>query len=231
MKRLEFVYPYNYNRNIHTKMSVSEIKKLSQTVEEEYTYSNVTKNDLTDELIPDFISGKEEAGAAGIGSAYHRILELLDFSINLEAESIQEYINKIVSQGKITQKAALTVNPKKILKLLDSDLGTRIINASIEGKLYREQQYVMGISANEINEKYDKDEMVLIQGIIDAYIEEDDLVIIDYKTDRVTSSKELVERYRTQLDYYQKALEQITGKKVKEKIIYSLHLGKGVVVK
>ena len=212
-------------------MSVSEIKKLSQTVEEEYTYSNVTKNDLTDELIPDFISGKEEAGAAGIGSAYHRILELLDFSINLEAESIQEYINKIVSQGKITQKAALTVNPKKILKLLDSDLGTRIINASIEGKLYREQQYVMGISANEINDKYDKDEMVLIQGIIDAYIEEDDLVIIDYKTDRVTSSKELVERYRTQLDYYQKALEQITGKKVKEKIIYSLHLGKGVVVK
>ena len=51
--------------------------------------------------------------------------------------------------------------------------------------------------------------------------EADGLVVLDYKTDRVFRAEELVERYHGQLDYYGKALEQITGKRVKEKWIYS----------
>lgn len=50
------------------------------------------------------------------------------------------------------------------------------------------------------------------------------LVLVDYKTDKVQAEKELVNRYQSQLDYYQKALEQMSGKRVKEKVIYSLHL-------
>ena len=75
----------------------------------------------------------------------------------------------------------------------------------------------------------------LIQGIIDLYFEEDgELVLVDYKTDRVmkdeAGEKELVKRYAIQLDYYAKALTQLTGKKVKEKIIYSFALGKELSV-
>ena len=55
--------------------------------------------------------------------------------------------------------------------------------------------------------------------------EEDGLVVLDYKTDKVYKIEELVEKYHAQLDYYGRALEQITGKKVKEKVLYSFTLG------
>ena len=71
--------------------------------------------------------------------------------------------------------------------------------------------------------------MVLIQGIIDAYFEEDgEIVVLDYKTDRVQTEAELKDRYQEQLRLYTRALEQITQKKVKEQIIYSFTLGKEI---
>ena len=67
---------------------------------------------------------------------------------------------------------------------------------------------------------------MLVQGIIDVYFEEEDgLVVLDYKTDRVKNVEELAEKYHAQLEYYAKALEQLTEKKVKEKIVYSFTLG------
>ena len=66
---------------------------------------------------------------------------------------------------------------------------------------------------------------------IDVYLEEEDgLVVADYKTDSVTHAQELVNRYQVQLDYYALALEQMTGRRVKEKIIYSFALAEEVVL-
>ena len=67
--------------------------------------------------------------------------------------------------------------------------------------------------------------LVVVQGIIDAFFEEEgELVIVDYKTDAVRSAGELRKRYQVQMDLYQEALERITEKKVKEKILYSFRL-------
>lgn len=63
-----------------------------------------------------------------------------------------------------------------------------------------------------------------------VFEEEDGLVVLDYKTDRVRTADELVRRYQSQLTYYARALSQITGKAVKEKIIYSFALGKEINV-
>ena len=72
-------------------------------------------------------------------------------------------------------------------------------------------------------------ELILVQGIIDAYFEEaDGLVVLDYKTDQIYTPEGLIERYHSQLDYYAKALEQLTQKKVKEKIIYSFTIKKEI---
>ena len=71
---------------------------------------------------------------------------------------------------------------------------------------------------------------MLIQGIIDVWLEEEGgMVLIDYKTDHVSDGEILVKRYKVQLDYYQRALEQMTGKRVKERIIYSLALQKEIL--
>ena len=102
--------------------------------------------------------------------------------------------------------------------------------AAAEGRLHKEQQFVIGVPAREL-ELADSPELVLIQGIVDAYIEEEDgLILIDYKTDYLEEGQEqlLRDRYGVQLRCYERALSQMTGKRVKEKLIYSMTLQKAI---
>jgi ATP-dependent exoDNAse (exonuclease V) beta subunit len=46
----------------------------------------------------------------------------------------------------------------------------------------------------------------------------------------VETAEELIRRYQVQLDYYAKALSQLTGLEVKEKLIYSFTLGREINV-
>ncbi len=87
--------------------------------------------------------------------------------------------------------------------------------------------------ASEVDASWSDEEEVLIQGIIDAYFEEDgELVVVDYKTDWVKMGEEekLVERYKIQLEYYGQALERLTGMRVKERYLYAFRLGKALLV-
>ena len=80
-------------------------------------------------------------------------------------------------------------------------------------------------------EDLSKDDEILVQGVIDLYFEEDDgLVLVDYKTDNLNSKEEFLNRYKIQLDYYKKALEELTNKKVKKVIIYSFKLNEEIIV-
>lgn len=120
---------------------------------------------------------------------------------------------------------------RRIDWLLHSNLGKRLVQAEKTDNLYKEAQFMIGVPMKEMEPETDSEELVLIQGIIDLYLEEEDrLVLLDYKTDAVGKDGEqvLVDRYKAQLDWYQRALEQMTGKNVKEKIIYSLSLGKAI---
>ena len=118
------------------------------------------------------------------------------------------------------------------LKLLDkqavrdflaTELANRLGEAAKEGRLHREQHFMVGVPARELITAQDSDELQLLQGIIDAYIEETDgsITLIDYKTDRVQSEDELKERYAVQLELYAAALTQLTDKPICQKIIYS----------
>ena len=85
--------------------------------------------------------------------------------------------------------------------------------------------------AKEIYPEEKIEETLLIQGIIDVWLEEEDgLAVVDYKTDRVKNGLELKAKYSGQLNYYGEALERLTEKKVKEKIIYSLFLQKEISI-
>ena len=118
-----------------------------------------------------------------------------------------------------------------ILRFLGSSAGRRMSSASKNQKLYKEQPFVLGVDAREMYPDEAEGELILVQGIIDVYFEEEDgLVVLDYKTDKVKSAPELKEKYHAQLDYYARALEQVTGKHVKEKIIYSFTLQEEIEV-
>lgn len=180
--------------------------------------------DETNSIIPKFISGEEVQLAANErGSAYHRVMECLDYSVSVNLDGVKADINRMLETGKMNELQVKSVNPWDINIFVQSDTGRRVANAMNNGSVRREQPFVFEYEGQ------------LIQGIIDLYFEEDgELVLVDYKTDRVmkdeAGEKELVKRYAIQLDYYAKALTQLTGKKVKEKIIYSFALGKELSV-
>jgi ATP-dependent helicase/nuclease subunit A len=94
---------------------------------------------------------------------------------------------------------------------------------------------VLGVEAKDVDKLYETEEMILVQGVIDAYYEtKDGLVLLDYKTDNVPygsrGEEELTEKYKKQLDYYEMALFRLTGRRVIKKSIYSFKLGKEIVL-
>jgi ATP-dependent helicase/nuclease subunit A len=97
--------------------------------------------------------------------------------------------------------------------------------AAGKGLLFREQPFVLGLPASRMAASYPDTETVLIQGIIDAFFEEGgQIVLVDYKTDRVEKGEELSDRYKVQMDYYSTAIERMTHRKVSERILYSFRL-------
>ncbi|MBQ6733759.1 MAG: PD-(D/E)XK nuclease family protein, partial [Lachnospiraceae bacterium] len=121
------------------------------------------------------------------------------------------------------------VDPADIIAFLASPLGERMAKALRNKQLFRERPFVMGLPASRINNEFPQEETVLIQGIIDAYfIEDGEVVIVDYKTDRMHRDEDFVEHYRVQLDYYEEALRKITHLPMKEKLIYSVELKKSI---
>ena len=215
------------------KLTVSQLKAMqAEDDSEENAYMDESVKaaikmeayDETNSIIPKFISGKEVKLAANErGSAYHRVMECLDYSVSVNIEGVKADISRMLETGKMNELQVKSVNPWDINTFVQSDTGKRAASAVRSGKVRREQPFVFEYESQ------------LIQGIIDLYFEEDgELVIVDYKTDRVNKSaageQNLVKRYAVQLDYYAKALAQLTGKRVKEKIIYSFALEKGIII-
>ena len=140
-------------------------------------------------------------------------------------EEFNAWRSGLADAGKIPSSYANDLPAAGILAFLRSGLAKRMADADSEGRLFREQSFVLGIEADRVNPGFPHEETFLVQGIIDAcFLENGEWVLVDYKTDRVDHPDELRERYRVQLDLYERALTQITGMRVREKLIYSVFL-------
>jgi len=188
---------------------------------------------LREQIVPKFMSNEVEVTSAKLGTVYHRILQEINLNVTLSKDEIQKEIKRLVDEKKIPEEGLQKINTYWIRQFLKSPLADRMRKAGENEKLYKERQFVFGIKANEVKEEFQSDELMLVQGIIDVYFEEEgELVLVDYKTDRIKEGEEqiLISRYEVQLNYYQRALEQILQKKVKEKVIYSFALQKEILV-
>lgn len=222
-------YPFADWTDIPSKVSVSELKK-EHMVESQDVGELLYPPEELIPFIPDFISKREEKGGAFAGTAYHRVMELWDFGQE-EPQSVVSKVHQFVLQGRLTQEQADLIVPGKLEHFLNHSLAKRMEQAARLGNLYKEQPFVIGKPACEINRHDTADQLVLIQGMIDAFFyEENHIVLVDYKTDYVNEERELIEKYQTQLELYSKALEQITEKQVAECWIYSFRLGKAIRV-
>ena len=228
-ERLAYVYPYEEDIALRGKLSVSELKRAGQTEEEEADTLLYPEEEIVP-YIPRFMQEVEPVSGAARGTAYHRALECLDFTGLYHSNRVKEELERLVREGKMTQEQAEVVRPFDIYAFAQTSLAKRMTEARRRRACYTEQPFVIRLPARELELGCESEEPILVQGIIDAYFYEtnesgeDEIVIVDYKTDYVANGEELLGKYRKQLDYYGLALERLTGKRVKEKIIYSFCL-------
>lgn len=235
-KKINFSYPYEKEAGLKIKLTVSELKKLDRLAQEEdmgvILYDAAENKDGVgrEVTLPAFIrQDKEALSGTDRGSLYHKLLQLLDISRIADYDDLLEQIKGICSRGLILEEDIKKLKLNYIYKFTRSDVAKRMRQAQQKGRLFKEKQFVMGLKACELYQGLNSDELILIQGIIDVFFEEDgEIVLLDYKSDMVDSEQELIKRYKIQLDYYSRALEQILHKRVKERIIYSLPLAKEI---
>lgn len=226
-ERLQKPYAHENLAGLFVKTTVSELKKEGMQEEAAEGLELFPEEEVVPYL-PQFVREQEETVSGTTrGSAYHRLLEIFPFERQetWTAAKIRTVIEECKADRMLSEEYAAAINVYKIRAFLQTPLAARMAKAAKSNRLHREQPFVLGLSANRLNTDFPEDETVLIQGIIDVYLEEEDgIVLADYKTDLVKDPKELILRYRVQLDYYEEALVRLTGKCVKEKLIYSFGL-------
>lgn len=223
--RLEWEYPHVEASKLPVKLSVTELKRYGDI---EISEEPVTASLEVPTLVkrPSFL--EEEAKgmtAAERGSLLHFVLQHLDFKRDVSQDIIREQIYEMEKSQLITPEQAKEVDVFKIERFLKSSLGRRIRAAEY---VFKEVPFIIELPSTklypELSDSICGKDGIILQGIIDCYFEEPEgLILVDYKTDYVAPGEDvdiIRDRYRTQIDYYTYALEQITGKKVVEKYIY-----------
>ena len=235
-REMAWSYPHALAMGVPQKVTVSELKRLDEEafvraldeepdvgVEFRFAEEAVNPAGTPDagggspvrirEIKPKFAQGEgKRLTPAERGTVHHKLLLMLDFTDIRTDEKLALEVDSLRDREVFTPEEADALRVDRVAAFLRSDLARRMGKAQEEGTLRREQPFVIGVDASEVDPSYPAGETVLVQGIIDAYFEEDGrLVIVDYKTDRVKSSYELKERYRGQMRWYARALEQLTG--------------------
>ena len=246
-RRLDYTYPYSEAGELAAKTTVTKLNELKRSYKGSWQFTEYDGVDQPESLDSDeenieqirefeeplFMRGREGVTAGRRGTAYHSVMEALDFS-RAGREGIKyvtECMASLVRDGLFTEEEMRKVSPGKILGFFESGLGKRAVSASEHGVLYKEQTFEskMRVSGED----------VLIQGVADCFFEEEDgIVLLDYKTNYIDRDKDLdeeirrvTELYRAQLEAYQDALEKATGKRVKEKYLYLFSLDREVEVR
>lgn len=208
-----FVYPYEKLRFLQAKASVSALVHGA----EGDRFAFVQK--------PAFMQGNHLSGAAR-GTALHHVMQFINFSNNVDVEAEME---RLLEWKFITEQEASSVDLAVINQFFESDVYRRIINSC---DVRREMRFLTEIPAKQLDGSLDydlPDANIIVQGAVDlCFVENDGIVVLDFKTDRVDNMNELIACYGEQLNIYAAAAEKIFEKPVKEKIIYSFSLGKSI---
>lgn len=211
----------------------SETEVSIQQNSQNVTNKNVSKDGKQKENYVVDVHGNMVSRGALRGTAVHRVMECLDFKKILEVDTTNDHaiksfleieLARMLEKEQVTQEMIELASMKKLIDFIKSSVTLRMARADENGDLFREKPFVMD------------HEGVLVQGIIDVFwLEEDKIVVLDYKTDKVQKAEELKTRYETQLHLYADALCRIFSTKERriesaEKLIYSFCLDKVITI-
>ncbi len=218
LSSVNFVYPYRDSVNTVSKISVSELR---EGILEDDEYNKQLSVPMSRVAIkPKFIS-KTVADAADKGTANHLFMQFCDFH-NIEKNGISAESARLLDIRMLTDEQFNLLDISALTRFFESGLYREMKSSA---KLYREKRF-------SVSDKTQNGDSFLVQGVIDCFYENSDgsCTVVDYKTDRVKTPDELVARHRTQLTYYKRAVESMTGKPVSRILLYSFALGTAIEV-
>jgi len=230
----DFSYRYDHEESTHLypKYAVSLLKKQAieavkeegdkegETGGESEGLSEAEKSRKNGQVHERNTEKREKGLGAKIGDSFHHALALFDYNKGMEQ------LPAILGEEELS-----LLNKEQFQTFLSSSLGECFKKAFQEKRLFREMHFMRALPFRALFPDRKEEDEVLLQGIIDAFIVEDDgIILVDYKTDRVREGEELRERYRKQIMLYSDALEAILGKRVKRRVLYSFYLAKEVEI-
>ncbi len=215
--RLSYKYPFESLNKIRAKSTASNLG--IKSFDKRYFALSKPRFAMDDKL-----------SGAQIGTATHRFMQYC----NLERAKtdIDSEMRRQTEEGILSEKEYQSLDKGKISKFFETPVFERLLKSP---KIYREFSFNALLPVNEIYPDTDlpeaEDEIILIEGVVDCAFEENGkLVIIDFKTDRASDEKELIEEYSAQLDTYRKCMSKVLNIPVSETVIYSFALGKTIPV-
>lgn len=258
VQRFAFTYPNLIAAKTTAKISVSELKRrfaerdteaVSATdvsVSQKSVTSSNASDDATieDSSIPvisetelaDSVFGRKPMAIADAeeivtgaqwGTLMHEAMQWLPVK-KYTQQSMTDMLNSLQAEGKFSDEERSLLSDRSLYGFFNSDLGQRLIASK---RVERELPFSMLFDGNRVYPDVENGERLFLQGIIDtAFVEDDQWVLVDYKTDRVKSGDELIRRYKIQMDLYKEALERLTGMPVKASYIYSFRLHEAVLL-
>ena len=212
----EYNYPFAKLNEIEIKTSVSELTKRN------------AENDFVASARPAFITG-EGLNSVERGNALHKFMQFAEF--NRITDNLSEEIERLYEYEFLTQREVESLEQDKIKAFVNSSLFKRILNAD---KVFKEQRFLMNVNASDIYPEVSglaEEQTVIVQGAVDClFIEDNHIVLLDFKTDKVNDENKLLNYYSEQLKTYCKAAEKMFSLPVNECYIYSLNMGKEIKV-
>ena len=209
-RRLSWTYAYEQATVLRAKQSVSELKRQRDI------YGGHAEQPFRKEIVdrPRFLQAKAMTPAER-GTMMHLVMQQMDVTKEVTVHAVQEQIARMVNGEWLTEEQAKAIDVESIIAFFATPIGKRMQRAK---RLEREVPFYF---AHEV-----EGEIVVVQGVIDCIFEDEQgLVLIDYKTDRVSwmndPQEQLKRRYKGQLALYREAIEEIWKKKVTETYVYA----------
>lgn len=228
-KELFWKYKYMSSIELPIKTTVSKVKEEKANLEGQIDFESfVNKKEVgIANILPEFMEEEKNFTNAKKGTIMHLFLQKLNIKETYDRKKLEELKEKLVSLKIISEQEGTFINIDKIQKFTNSDFYKRISECNV---IQKEKPFCITMSAKEIGKN--EEDNILVQGIIDLYAidKDDEIILVDYKTDFVQNENTLIQKYSKQLEIYKKALEDGLNKKVKEVYIYSLYLNKEILI-
>lgn len=215
-ENISYSYPYEAVKSIETKSSVAVVAHKAD--EHDFSFTS----------IPDFMSASGLSPSKR-GTATHRFMQFCDFSAC--EKSVKQELDRLYEWEFISEAEREAVDIPSVEHFFKDDIYRRIKNSKT---VKREMRFITEMPAGRFDNTLPvsvKDEPVVIQGSVDLVFEEDGkLIILDFKTDRITDEEKLKTAYAEQLNIYAAACAKIFEKPIGECLLYSFKLGKIVKI-